>query len=198
METREPDVETSSQARGTDLPADSRRITWSGTDMGAPSSPQQPTLDAAGAAAEAIEMLEVLWERGFDAAPPAPVSTFQLRVLYSLDHEEGINLRRLGELLGSRASSVSRLCDRLEVTGYVERRPSPVSRRELELHLTEKARKYLTELRSRRERALLDVLSRMPVSARRDLVRGLEGFRFAAHGSGTPESHPAAGRTRSA
>ncbi|THA25938.1 MarR family transcriptional regulator [Streptomyces sp. RKND-216] len=167
--------------------------------MGAPSSSPQPSHAAARAAAEAIEMLEVLWERGFDAASPAPVSAFQLRVLYSLDREEGINLRRLGELLDSRASSVSRLCDRLEATGYVERRPSPVSRRELQLHLTRKARTYLTDLRARREEALLKVLDRMPAQARRDLARGLESFRFAARGehahSGEP---PGAGDTRPA
>jgi DNA-binding MarR family transcriptional regulator len=173
--------------------------------MGAPSSPQQqsssqqPSHAAARAAAGAVEVLEVLWERGFDAASPSPVSAFQVRVLYCLDREEGINLRRLGDLLGSTAPSVSRLCDRLEATGYVERRPSPVSRRELELHLTSKARTYLADLRARREQTLLEVLDRMPATARRDLLRGLESFRFAAHQlQARAEENPPTGDTRSA
>jgi DNA-binding MarR family transcriptional regulator len=136
------------------------------------------------AASEVIELLEVLWEQGRDGVQTAPVSPSQLRVLYSLDREEGINLRRLGELLDSAPSSVSRLCDRLQAMGLIERTPSPVSRRELELHLTPKAGKYLAELRTRREEALLTVLDLMPAKARRDLLKGLQGFRFAAQGQG--------------
>jgi DNA-binding MarR family transcriptional regulator len=141
---------------------------------GSPARPASP--DAAEAASEAVEILEVLWQRGLDTAASSPVSTFQLRVLCVLDHEEGMNLRRLGRLLDSTASSVSRLCDRLEATGYVERRPSPVSRRELQLHLTAEGKALLAEVRARRERALRTVLDRMPAAARRDLVRGLEAF----------------------
>jgi DNA-binding MarR family transcriptional regulator len=147
--------------------------------MGVNSSSQQPSHDAARAATEVIELLEVLWEQGRDAVPSTPVSPSQLRVLYSLDREEGMNLRRLGELLDSAPSSVSRLCDRLQALGYVERAPSPVSRRELELHLTAKARNLLAELRTRREQSLLKVLERMPAKARNDLAKGLQAFRFA-------------------
>jgi len=141
---------------------------------------EQPYHAAAGAAREVIEWLEVLWERGRDAVPTTPVSPSQLRVLLVLHEEDGINLRRLGEVLDATPSSVSRLCDRLEAMGLIERLPSPSSRRELELHLTRRAETYLAELRARRERALLDVLDRMPAPARRSLIKGLEGFRAAA------------------
>lgn len=158
--------------------------------MGVNSPSQQPSRDAAFAASEVIELLEVLWEQGRDAVPTTPVSPSQLRVLYSLDREDGINLRRLGELLDSAPSSVSRLCDRLQAMGYLDRTPSPISRRELELHLTTKARKYLAELRTRREQALLSVLERMPAKARRDLTKGLQSFRFATQEQQAPESPP--------
>lgn len=143
--------------------------------------------DAAAAASEVIELLEVLWERGRDAVPTTPVSPSQLRVLHVLHEEDGINLRRLGDVLDATASSVSRLCDRLEAMGLIERVPSPASRRELQLHLTKRAETYLAELRARREQALLTVLDRMPASTRRSLVKGLEGFRAAA------QADPAAG-----
>lgn len=150
-----------------------------------PTPPGRNPHDAARTAGEVIELLEVLWERGREAVSPAPVSPSQLRVLYCVDRDEGINLRALGEALGSAPSSVSRLCDRLEAIGFVERVPSPTSRRELELHLTARGRAYLRGLREQRERALLAVLSSMPQRERDALLKGLKGF-LDASGLGSP------------
>ncbi|MET9619606.1 MULTISPECIES: MarR family transcriptional regulator [unclassified Streptomyces] len=130
-------------------------------------------------ARELIELLEVLWERGRDTVSPTPVSASQLRVLYSLDREEGINLRALGELLGSAPPSVSRMCDRLEALGFVQRLPSPVSRRQLELHLTGPGKAYLRDLRVQREESLLGVITAMSPTTRKALLRGLTGFQEA-------------------
>ncbi|GAA3885206.1 hypothetical protein GCM10022227_48440 [Streptomyces sedi] len=143
------------------------------------SPPPRSTPDAAHAASELVELLEVLWERGRDAASPAPVSPSQLRVLHVLEREEGINLRGLGEVLGAAPSSVSRLCDRLQALGYVEREQSPASRRELQLSLTPSGRAFLAELRGRRKRALETAVAAMEPGARRALVEGLAGFRAA-------------------
>ncbi|MBW1603730.1 MarR family transcriptional regulator [Streptomyces sp. JJ66] len=142
--------------------------------------PHREAGEAAEAACEVIELLELLWERGRDAVSSAPVSASQLRVLYILERDEGINLRTLASLLGSAPSSVSRLCDRLEAVGFVERAPSPVSRRELELLLTPPGRDYLRDLRAQREEVLVQVISAMPPSARKALVTGLTGFQAAA------------------
>ncbi|EXU61788.1 MarR family transcriptional regulator [Streptomyces sp. PRh5] len=135
--------------------------------------------EAAAVAREVIELLEVLWERGRDAVPVAPVSASQLRVLYSLEREEGINLRTLGEILGSSPPSASRLCDRLEALGFVARTPSPVSRRELMLHLTTRGEAYLRELRARREEVLRSVIERMSRTSQSELRSGLAAFRGA-------------------
>ncbi|MFB7406981.1 MULTISPECIES: MarR family winged helix-turn-helix transcriptional regulator [unclassified Streptomyces] len=140
----------------------------------APSAPEPQ--QAAEAARELIELLEVLWERGRDMVSATPVSASQLRVLYSLDREEGISLRTLGDLLGSAPPSVSRMCDRLEALGFVQRLPSPVSRRQLELHLTVQGKAYLLELRAQREQALLAVIADMSPRSRKALLRGLTGF----------------------
>ncbi|WP_059009396.1 MarR family winged helix-turn-helix transcriptional regulator [Streptomyces specialis] len=158
-----------------------------------PLPPHRPP-DAALAASEVIELLEVLWERGRDAASSAPVSSSQLRVLYILERDEGINLRGLGELLGSAPSSVSRLCDRLQALGFVERTPSQASRRELELWLTPHGRRYLQDLRERREKALLTAIAAMPPSTRKALVEGLAGFRDAVAQS-VPNRERAADRS---
>lgn len=143
---------------------------------------QSKSRDAAQVTAEVIELLEVLWEQGRDAASTSPVSPSQLRVMYCLEREDGMNLRTLGETLGSAPSSVSRLCDRLQALGFLERSPSPVSRRELELHLTRQGMSYLRDLRLRREKALTATIEAMPPKARAALVEGLTGFRDVTDG----------------
>ncbi|MFF5567550.1 MarR family winged helix-turn-helix transcriptional regulator [Streptomyces sp. NPDC012623] len=135
--------------------------------------------DAAQAAREVIELLEMLWERGRDAVSPAPVSTSQLRVLYVLERGDGINLRTLGEALGAAPSSASRLCDRLQALGFIERAPSEVNRRERQLRLTSRGESYLLDLRVRREEALLSAIATLPPTTRRALTEGLTGFRGA-------------------
>ncbi|OEV08742.1 MarR family winged helix-turn-helix transcriptional regulator [Streptomyces nanshensis] len=149
-----------------------------------PSGPsrQRRSRDAAQVTAAVIELLEVLWEQGRDAASSHPVSASQLRVLYCLDREDGMNLRTLGEALGAAPSSVSRLCDRLQALGFIERSPSPVSRRELELHLTRRGGDYLRDLRQRREESLTATIAAMPPTARTALLEGLRGFRDATEG----------------
>ncbi|MET9111591.1 MarR family winged helix-turn-helix transcriptional regulator [Streptomyces zhihengii] len=144
------------------------------------------------AARELIELLEVLWERGKDMVSPAPVSASQLRVLYCLDRDDGINLRTLGQVLGSAPPSVSRLCDRLEALGFVRRQPSQVSRRELELRLTPRGRAYLRDLRAQRQVALLEVIAAMPPSARSALLHGLSSFQDALDDAGALPRRPAA------
>ncbi|WP_369204983.1 MarR family winged helix-turn-helix transcriptional regulator [Streptomyces sp. PU-14G] len=151
-----------------------------------PTPPGRHARDTAQRASEVIELLEVLWERGRNAASTAPVSPSQLRVMYCVDRDEGMNLRALGEALGSAPSSVSRLCDRLEAIGFVERSPSPTSRRELELRLTPRGRAYLTDLREQREEALLELLGTMRVREREALLKGLRGFADATRGTVVP------------
>lgn len=164
-----------------------------------PASSQSRPQETAQAARELIELLEVLWERGKDMVSPAPVSASQLRVLYSLDRYGGINLRTLGEALGSAPPSVSRLCDRLEALGFVQRLPSPVSRRELELHLTSRGKTYLRDLRAQRQEALLAVIATMPPSARNALLKGLTSFTDALEDAGSvPGRRPSAKGARSA
>ncbi|MET9529414.1 MULTISPECIES: MarR family transcriptional regulator [unclassified Streptomyces] len=164
-----------------------------------PGSPAQ-SQHAAAVAGQVIELLEVLWERGRDAVSSAPVSSSQLRVMYSLERDEGMNLRTLGEMLGATPSSVSRLCDRLQALGYVRRGSNPASRREVELRLTGHGSAYLHGLRARREEALHAAVSEMEPAAREALLYGLTGFR-AAVGTGLrapaeatglpPQSEPA-------
>ncbi|MFD3513042.1 MarR family winged helix-turn-helix transcriptional regulator [Streptomyces sp. NPDC058657] len=135
--------------------------------------------EAAAVARAVVEGLEMLWERGREAVPSAPVSTSQLRVLYILDQRDGTNLRRLGEKLGAAPSSVSRLCDRLQALGYVDRSFGSSDRREVQVGITGPGRDYLAELRAHRERELAATLEAMTKEERDALALGLRAFRRA-------------------
>ncbi|MGW5330093.1 MarR family winged helix-turn-helix transcriptional regulator [Streptomyces sp. NPDC004014] len=124
----------------------------------------------------AVELLEVLWGR----ASTAPASPSQMRVLLMLEHQDGINLRTLADSLASTPPSTSRLCDRLVAAGFVEREVSPADRREVRLHLSNRGRAFLDDLRARREKELQAVLERMPAAKRTALLEGLEAFCDAA------------------
>ncbi|MFJ3231242.1 MarR family winged helix-turn-helix transcriptional regulator [Streptomyces sp. NPDC086787] len=123
-------------------------------------------------ASTAVELLEVLWGR----ASTAPASPSQMRVLLTLEHQDGINLRTLADSLASTPPSTSRLCDRLVAAGFVERAVSPANRREVQLHLSDRGRTFLDDLRARRQQELQAVLELMPVAKRTALLEGLEAF----------------------
>ncbi|MFE1786854.1 MarR family winged helix-turn-helix transcriptional regulator [Streptomyces sp. NPDC059525] len=135
--------------------------------------------DPAAVLAAVADLLAVLHARGQDGAAPA-VSPSQLRALLAVEGAEGINLRALGDVLGSRPPSVTRLCDRLEAMGLLTRSPHPLRRREVELRLTPRGRALLDERRAIRLRELSAVLGRMAPGAVDALVAGLTAFREAA------------------
>ncbi|MFJ3336100.1 MarR family transcriptional regulator [Streptomyces sp. NPDC086766] len=134
--------------------------------------PRQEPQEVARVTSTAAELLEILWGR----ASTAPASVSQLRVLLVLEHHEGINLRTLADSLASTPPSTSRLCDRLQASGFVERVVSPADRREVRLHLSRRGHAFLADLRARREAALSAVLDQMSAADRGALVRGLEAF----------------------
>ncbi|MFE6911443.1 MarR family winged helix-turn-helix transcriptional regulator [Streptomyces erythrochromogenes] len=143
--------------------------------------------DPAAALDAAAELLAVLHDRGQDGVKPA-VSPSQLRALLAVEGAEGINLRTLSDVLGSRPPSVTRLCDRLEAMGLLVRSPRPSSRREVEVRLTPQGQALLDERRAIRMRELSAALGRMAPEAVDALVAGLKAFREAA-----AESYPAGG-----
>lgn len=148
--------------------------------MPRPTGRPRPLEEVSAEVCAAAELLDVLSARGQEAAPPGTVSPSQLRALLVIEKHEGSNLRSLGEALGSRAPSVSRLCDRMEAMGLVRREQSATSRREVELRLSPPGRALLEEYRAIRTRELAAVLERMQPAAVAALAEGLAAFRSAA------------------
>lgn len=120
-----------------------------------------------------LELLELAWERGRDALSTAPVSAAQIRVMYVIEREPGINLGALRRHLAVAAPTATRLCDRLQAAGFLRRTPRPGDRREMQLTLTEAGIAHLREIRRRREQALRQAMHRMTPVTRDALAIGL-------------------------
>ncbi|MER5897153.1 MarR family transcriptional regulator [Streptomyces sp. NPDC001876] len=123
-----------------------------------------------------LELLENAWEQHRDILSTAPVSAAQIRVMYLIEREPGINLSTLRRHLAVGAPSATRLCDRLQAAGFLRRTPRPEDRRETRLELTDAGTAHLREIRRRRERALRLAMSRMTPDTRDALATGLAAF----------------------
>jgi len=117
----------------------------------------------------------------------------QWQALTYLARNEGAQQSALAEMLGKQPMSVARLIDRMESTGWVERRPDPSDRRAFNLHLTEKVDPVLEEIwkhaartrsqalagiSDRDRKKLLQILSVM----RRNLIDGANERKRNGHG----------------
>jgi DNA-binding MarR family transcriptional regulator len=123
---------------------------------------------------EAAGLLAEMWNR--DAPDASPV---QLHALLIIERHRDINLSGLAAQLGALVSSASRLCDRLEAAGLLQRLPGP-SRRAVTLRLSHEGAALLDRVRRQRTEDLGRVLARMPPGACAALAAGLGQFRTAA------------------
>ncbi|MGW6486174.1 MarR family winged helix-turn-helix transcriptional regulator [Streptomyces sp. NPDC055056] len=139
----------------------------------------EPGLAVAREAGSLAERLDVLWEQDRNQGPPPYVSVSQLRVLYLVEGENGIRMRAFTQLLGASPPSISRLIDRLQALGFVERRPCPDSRREVLLGMTPAGRDHLAQLRERRDQLLRQALTSMPSHQRAALAESLAALQRA-------------------
>ncbi|AIJ11140.1 MarR family transcriptional regulator [Streptomyces violaceoruber] len=168
--------------------------------MTAPNNDPSDTRHVAIQSAGAItELLDVMWEhaRHSSADTTAPSSTSQLRLMYVVDGEDGIRMRTVCQRLGSAPPTVTRMCDRLQAIGFLERLPCPDNGREIALRLTHTGKKHLQRIREQRDTMLHQAIDGMPPAQRRALATGLAALQTqlnAVHGERhhTSGSHSAA------
>jgi DNA-binding MarR family transcriptional regulator len=110
--------------------------------------------------ADAVESLADLWAVAAQEAA-LRLSLHQLKALRAVAREPGLNLTALAERLDIGMPTASRLCDRLEAAGLLERGSHPFSRREVQLGLTLPGRQVLNDVAGRRAQALTAVLEGM-------------------------------------
>jgi DNA-binding MarR family transcriptional regulator len=151
-------------------------------------SREQAGPDGTTAVASLARIFESVVEGAWDVSP-RPLSVSQLRAVVALDRHDGVNLRQLAEQLGSTPPLVSRLCDRLEAVGFLERLPSSRSRRELTLRLSDRGRAYLRDLRARRREGVEALLAKMSPAGRAALEAGLREYLALAE-AGPADLHP--------
>ena len=128
-------------------------------------------------------------------APPGQVTGSQLAALRAIERRPSLNMTQLADELGTIPSWASRLCDRLEADGYIERRTSEEGRRQVAIELRRPGRDLLDDIAARRREILGRTVATMGDADRRALLRGLEAFeravrrdRPAEPGSVRPES----------
>src|SRR5690242_15646567 len=76
------------------------------------------------------------------------VTRAQWKVLFRLHRQPGLRQIELADMLDIEPITLSRIVDRLEESGLVERRPDPSDRRAWRLHVTAKAQPLIAKLRA--------------------------------------------------
>ncbi|MEV5437415.1 MarR family winged helix-turn-helix transcriptional regulator [Streptomyces sp. NPDC052682] len=137
--------------------------------------------------ADAVESLADLWSLAAQEAA-LRLSPHQLRALRAVEAARELNLTALAENLDIGLPTASRLCDRLEAAGLLERALHPHKRREVRLSLTTHGRNVLKDVAARRAQALAATLAAMGPEERTALSRGMKAF-LAALDAG-PRSRP--------
>ncbi len=104
----------------------------------------------------------------------------QYRVLVVLEGSGPARMGALAESTGVHASTFSRMADRLEAGGWIRRDPSPDSRREVLVDLTEAGRTLVSDVTRRRRRAIGSALRSLNPEDREAVRCGMEMFARAA------------------
>ena len=115
-----------------------------------------------------------LMRKRFEArASNLGLSAAQWRLMVRVTKEEGVAQARLAELLEIEPISVSRLIDRMEEAGWIERRADASDRRVRTIFPTPKARQAYAQVKSLAGEVYEEALTGMSGEDRRFLIQGL-------------------------
>lgn len=98
----------------------------------------------------------------------------QWRAIVHLSRNEGMTQTALAESLEIQPITLTRLVDRMESAGWVERRTHPLDRRAVQLFLTPKSEPILEEMHARAAETLNEATRGISPRAQRQLVATLE------------------------
>lgn len=105
------------------------------------------------------------------------ITALQSRVLTYLARYPGIRQGPLAELIEVEPITLSRMIDRLEESGLVERRADPTDRRAWQLHLTASAEPLLDTLRETARDVVAEATEGLSDAERDELTRLVERVR---------------------
>jgi DNA-binding MarR family transcriptional regulator len=101
------------------------------------------------------------------------LSQAQWRTLARLSLQEGVNQATLAESLEIQPITLTRLIDRLQSAGLVERRPDPADRRAVRLYLTAQAQPLIQRMQALAAETREEAMKGLSAEARRTLTDGL-------------------------
>lgn len=113
------------------------------------------------------------------------VTVPQLRVMMMIETAGAVNLSAVAAGLQVSASNASRICDRLQKTGMVDRRDDPSDRRNVTLTLTSDGQTLINKVLRHRRTAIRRVLQQMTPRQRERVAAAMDEFAVAA---GEPRS----------
>lgn len=125
--------------------------------------------DEVEAAARALLMLSA--RAGFQL--PGSVSLTQVRALAAVEELGPCTLGALADALEVSVSTASRLVDRISELGLLDRRQSPINRREVTIRVTARGKRLLRRHEAARRAVFADALVDVPVADAQALLRGL-------------------------
>lgn len=102
------------------------------------------------------------------------LSSAQWRLLVRVFKEEGLTQARLADVLEVEPISVSRLIDRMEEAGWIDRRADASDRRARNIFLTERSRAIFGEMRGVAEQVFEQSLTGLDDDQRRATIHGLQ------------------------
>ncbi|HRK98630.1 MAG TPA: MarR family transcriptional regulator [Alphaproteobacteria bacterium] len=97
----------------------------------------------------------------------------QWQALAHISRNQGMKQSQLADILEVQPISVGRLIDRMETSGWIERRPDPTDRRAINLYLTEKAEPILTKMQKHGTALRMQALNGIPEEEREIMLRAL-------------------------
>jgi DNA-binding MarR family transcriptional regulator len=143
----------------------------------------RPIADASSRAVEALlaatPVLVGVASRAMEALDEE-VSLTQFRLLRALAELGATPSAVVAERLGSAASSITRLADRLEDSGHLVRRRERPNRSVVRLELTTSGRDLVARVEEGRRRELTALVDRLPSAAVPDVAGALEALTDAA------------------
>lgn len=119
----------------------------------------------------AVHDVSRLMRKVFDSRVRAlGLTRAQWRVISFLRRYQGANQVFLADVLEMQTAPLGRLLDRLETTGWIERRPDPRDRRAKQIFLTPRAAPVIEGIARAAERTKADALSGLSREEQEDLV----------------------------
>ncbi len=99
------------------------------------------------------------------------VNMVQVHALAIIAEAEGMTMKQLADKLMITSPSATSFVQRLVTTGWVERYSDPKNRKQVHLRLTKSGKSVLSQKMQERDEAAKLLLSRLPQSDQRDLLR---------------------------